>query len=113
MNTIFFVLWSICIISLYVGLAFSEDKNREKSLIGWALTMIGLIFNGLACLVQIDTVLDLILAAICFVLSYTSYKMLKKKQKEFDIKELGIKEMFLRDLREYKFKLDRKNHKIV
>ena len=35
------------------------------------------------------------------------------KKKEFDVKELGIKEIFLRDLKEYKFKLDRKNHKIV
>jgi hypothetical protein len=29
------------------------------------------------------------------------------------MKELGIKESFLKDLKEYKFKLDRKNHKIV
>ena len=48
-----------------------------------------------------------------FGMAYADYRIFKRKQKEFDIKELGIKEKFLRDLSDYKFKLDRKNHKIV
>ena len=50
---------------------------------------------------------------ISFGIAYVDYRIYKRKKKEFDVKELGIKEIFLRDLKEYKFKLDRKNHKIV
>ena len=74
---------------------------------------IGLILNGFSWLVDIDNAFDIIMAIISFGVAYVDYRILKSKQKEFDIKELGIKEKFLRDLSDYKFKLDRKKHKIV
>lgn len=112
MNTIWYILWTIGIVDIYIGAIFSGKSNRQKVLMGWMLMSIGLIFNGVACLVNIG-ISSTIMAVISFVMAYVDYKMFKRKQKEFDIKELGIKEMFLRDLRDYKFKLDRKYHKIV
>jgi len=113
MNTVWWILWTIGIVDIYVGIALAWKSDRKKVLMGWMLMSIGLIFNGVVCLVNIDGISDLIMAVISFVMAYLDYIVFKRKQKEFDIKELGIKEMFLRDLKEYKFKLDRKNHKIV
>lgn len=113
MSTFGWIFWTIGIIDIYIGIGFTWMSDRKKVLMGWMLMSIGLVFNGFACLVDIDSAFDPIMAVISFVMAYVDYRVLKSKQKEFDVKELGIKEMFLRDLREYKFKLDRKNHKIV
>ena len=113
MNTFFLVLWAIGFIDINVGMAFTWKSDREKVLMGWVLMTIGLVFNGFACLVDIDGAFDIIMAIISFGVAYVDYRMFKKTQKKFDIKELGIRDIFLRDLKEYKFKLDRKNHKIV
>ena len=113
MSTIWWIFWTIGIIGIYIGIGFTWMSDRKKVLMGWALMAIGLVFNGLACLADIDGAFDIIMAIISFGMAYVDYRMFKRKQKEFDIKELGIKEMFFRDLREYKFKLDRKYHKIV
>jgi hypothetical protein len=80
---------------------------------GWEFMANGLVFNGLACLADIEGVLDIIMAIISFGMAYVDYRVFKRMQKEPDMKELGIKEEFLKELKEYKFKLDRKNHKIV
>jgi cytochrome bd-type quinol oxidase subunit 1 len=113
MSTIWWILWTIGIVDISIGMIFSLKSNRQKVLMGWMLMSIGLIFNGVACLVNIHCVFEPITAVISFVTAYADYSVFKRKQKEFDIKELGIKEKFLRDLRDYKFKLDKKNHKIV
>lgn len=113
MSTIWCILWTIGIIDIYIGVGLSWKSDRKKVLMGWMLMTIGLVFNGLACLSDIDGAFDIIMAIISFGLAYVDYRMFKRKQKEFDMKELGIKEAFLKDLKEYKFKLDRKNHKIV
>lgn len=76
---------------------------------GWMLMTIGLAFNGFACIVHKHWIMTI----VSFGMAYVDYRMFKRKQKEFDIKELGIKEIFLRDLSDYKFKLDRKYHKII
>ena len=76
---------------------------------GWMLLTIGMIFNGFACIAHKHW----IMAIVNFVIAYVDYRVFKSKQKEFDIKELGIKEKFLRDLQDYKYKLDKKKHKIV
>lgn len=113
MSTVWWILWTIGIIDIYIGMAFTWKSDRKKVLIGWMLMSIGLIFNGVACLVNINSISGSIMAAISFVMAYLDYRVFKRKQKEFGIKELGIKESFLKDLKEYKFKLDRKKHKIV
>ena len=109
MSTIWWIFWTIGIIDIYIGMIFSWKSDRKKVLMGWMLMAIGLIFNGFACIVEAKWIMTI----ISFGMAYVDYRMFKRKQKEFDVKELGIKEMFLRDLREYKFKLDRKNHKII
>ena len=113
MSTVWWILWTIGIVDIYVGIALSWKSDRKKVLMGWALMAIGLVFNGLACLADIDGAFDIIMAIVSFGMAYVDYRMFKRKQKEFDMKELGIKESFLKDLKEYKFKIDRKNHKIV
>jgi len=113
MSTIWWIFWTIGIIGIYIGIGFTWMSDRKKVLMGWILMSIGLVFNGFACLVDIDSAFDPIMAVISFAMAYLDYIMFKRKQKEFDVKELGIKEIFLRDLKEYKFKLDRKNNKIV
>lgn len=113
MSTIWWTFWAIGIFDIYIGMVFSYKSDRKKVLMGWMLMAIGLIFNGFACLVDIVNTFDIIMAIISFGMAYVDYRIFKSKQKEFDIKELGIKEKFLRDLSDYKFKLDRKKHKIV
>lgn len=113
MSTVWWILWTIGIVDIYVGIGFTCMSDRKKVLMGWTLMAIGLVFNGLACLADIDNTFDIIMAIISFGMAYVDYRIFKRKQKEFDIKELWIKEKFLRDLSDYKFKLDRKYHKIV
>ena len=113
MSTIWWIPWTIGIFNIYIGMVFSYKSDRKKVLMGWMLMAIGLIFNGFSCLVDIHNKFDIIMAIISFGMAYVDYIIFKRKQKEFDIKELGIKEKLIRDLSDYKFKLDRKNHKIV
>lgn len=108
MSTIWWILWTIGIIDICIGMAFSWKSDRKKVLMGCMLMVIGLIFNGFACLADIDNTFDIIMAIISFGMAYVDYRVFKRKQKEFDIKGLGMKEKFLRDLSDYKFKLDRK-----
>ena len=110
---IWLIFWTIGFFDIYIGMVFSNKSDRKKVLMGWMLMAIGLIFNGFSCLVDIDNMFNIIMAIISFGIAYVDYIIFKMKQKEFDIKELGIKEKFIRDLSDYKFKLDRKNHKIV
>ena len=105
---IWWIPWTIGIFNIYIGMVFSYKSDRKKVLMGWMLMAIGLIFNGISCLVDIHNKFDIIMAIISFGMAYVDYIIFKMKQKEFDIKELGIKEKFLRDLSDYKFKLDRK-----
>ena len=113
MSTVWWILWTIGVIDICVGIMFTWKSDRKRVLMGWMLMAIGLIFNGFSCLVDIHNKFDIIMAIISFGMAYVDYIIFKRKQKEFDIKELGIEEKFLRDLSDYKFKLDRKNHKIV
>ena len=108
MSMIWLIFWTIGFFDIYIGMVFSNKSDRKKVLMGWMLMAIGLIFNGFSCLVDIDNTFDIIMAIISFGIAYVDYIIFKRKQKEFDIKELGIKEKFLRDLSDYKFKLDRK-----
>ena len=113
MSMIWLILWTIGFFDIYIGMVFSNKSDRKKVLMGWMLMAIGLIFNGFSCLVDIDNTFDIIMAIISFGIAYVDYIIFKMKQKEFDIKELGIKEKFIRDLSDYKFKLDRKKNNIV
>lgn len=109
MSTVWWILWTIGIVDIYIGMIFSWKSDRKKVLMGWMLMTIGLVFNGFACIVYKHWIMTI----VSFGMAYIDYRMFKRKQKEFDIKELGIKEIFLRDLSDYKFKLDRKYHKII
>ena len=113
MSTIWWIPWTIGIFNIYIGMVFSYKSDRKKVLMGWMLMAIGLIFNGFSCLVDIHNKFDIIMAIISFGMAYVDYIIFKMKQKEFDIKELEIKEKFIRDLSDYKFKLDRKKNNIV
>lgn len=113
MSTVWFIIWTIGIVDIFIGAFFCGKLDRKSVLMGWMLMSIGMLFNGVACLVDIDSVFNIVVGVISFFMSYNDYRVFKKKQKEFDIKEIGIKEMFFRDLKEYKIKLDRKNYKIV
>ena len=108
MSMIWLIFWTIGFFDIYIGMVFSNKSDRKKVLMGWMLMAIGLIFNGFSCLVDIDNMFNIIMAIISFGIAYVDYIIFKMKQKEFDIKELGIKEKFIRDLSDYKFKLDRK-----
>ena len=108
MSTVWWILWTIGIVDTSIGVVFSLKSDRKKVLMGGMLMVIGLIFNGFACLADIDNTFDIIMAIISFGMAYVDYRVFKRKQKEFDIKGLGMKEKFLRDLSDYKFKLDRK-----
>ena len=110
---IWLIFWTIGFFDIYIGMVFSNKSDRKKVLMGWMLMAIGLIFNGFSCLVDIDNMFNIIMAIISFGIAYVDYIIFKMKQKEFDIKELGIKEKFIRDLSDYKFKLDRKKNNIV
>jgi hypothetical protein len=48
---------------------------------GWALMAIGLVFNGLAYLADIDGAFDIIMAIVSFGMAYVDYRMFKRKQK--------------------------------
>lgn len=109
MSTVWWILWTIGVIDICVGIMFTWKSDRKRVLMGWILMTIGLVFNGFACIVHKDWIMTI----VSFGTAYVDYRIFKRKQKEFDIKELGIEEKFLRDLSDYKFKLDRKNHKIV
>lgn len=109
MSTFGWIFWTIGFIVIFLGMVLSWKTDRQKVLMGWSLMAIGLIFNGLASIVEAKWIMTI----VSFGVAYVDYRIYKRKKKEFDVKELGIKEMFLRDLREYKFKLDRKYHKIV
>lgn len=113
MSMIWLIFWTIGFFDIYIGMVFSNKSDRKKVLMGWMLMAIGLIFNGFSCLVDIDNMFNIIMAIISFGIAYVDYIIFKMKQKEFDIKELGIKEKFIRDLSDYKFKLDRKKNNIV
>ena len=113
MSMIWLIFWTIGFFDIYIGMVFSYKSDRKKVLMGWMLMAIGLIFNGFSCLVDIDNMFNIIMAIISFGIAYVDYIIFKMKQKEFDIKELGIKEKFIRDLSDYKFKLDRKKNNIV
>lgn len=109
MSTVWWILWTIGIVDTSIGVVFSLKSDRKDVLMGWMLMAIGFVFNGFACIVHTHWIMTI----ASFGMAYADYRIFKRKQKEFDIKELGIKEKFLRDLSDYKFKLDRKNHKIV
>ena len=104
MSTVWWILWTIGIVDIYIGMVFSWKSDRKKVLMGWMLMTIGLVFNGFACMDNKHWIMTI----VSFGMAYVDYRMFKRKQKEFDIKELGIKEKFLRDLSDYRFKLDRK-----
>lgn len=109
MSTVWWILWTIGIINTYIGVVFSLNSDRKDALMGWMLTTIGFAFNGFVYIVHTHWIMTI----VNFGMAYASYRIFKREQKEFDKKELGIKEKFLRDLSDYKFKLDRKKHKIV
>ena len=109
MSTVWWILWTIGVIDICVGIMFTWKPDRKRVLMGWILMTIGLVFNGFACIAHKDWIMTI----VSFGTAYVDYRIFKRKQKEFDIKELGIEGKFLRDLSDYKFKLDRKNHKIV
>lgn len=112
-TTLGWIFWVIGIIGIYLGIYFVWAKkyqnNHRKILMGWLLMIIGLIFNSIAALIEFRW-FAFALSIVAILLDYNVYKT---KKKEFDIKENNIRELFLNEIAEYKYKLDRKNHKIV
>ena len=113
MSTLGWIFWVIGIVDIYLGIYFTWAKkyqnNHRKILMGWLLMIIGLMFNSIAALIEFKGfAFALSIAAI--LLDYSIYKT---KKKEFGIKENNMRELFLNEIAEYKYKLDRKRFKII
>ena len=109
MDAIFWVLWAIGAFDIYYGilLVFSQ-KEKRKILKGWILMIIGVIFNIAACIIDANW-FGLIFNIIALALDYYVYRI---KKKQFELEELGIRELFMRELNEFEFDLNRKRGKI-
>jgi hypothetical protein len=114
---IFWIFWAIGVIDIYLGLYFvwanvwakKYRSNHRKILIGWLLMIIGLMFNSVAALIEFKW-LAFALSIVGILLDYHVYKT---KKKEFGIKENNMRKLFLNEIAEYKYKLDRKRFKII
>ena len=111
-TTLGWVFWAIGIVDIYLGVYFAwaeKYQNHRKVLMGWLLMIIGLMFNSVAALIEFKwLVFALSIVAISF-----DYYVYKTKKKEFGIKENNMRELFLNEIAEYKFKLDRKRFRII
>jgi hypothetical protein len=98
MNTIFWVLWVIGAFGIYYGiyLAFSQKEKREI-LKGWLLMIIGVIFNMAASIIDANW-FALIVCIIALALDYDVYRT---KKKQFELEELGARELFMKELNEF------------
>ena len=112
-TTLGWIFWAIGVIDIYLGLYFVWAKkyrsNHRKILMGWLLMIIGLIFNSIAALIEFKW-LGFALSIVAILLDYEVYKT---KKKEFGVKENNMRELFLNEIAEYKFRLDRKRFKII
>ena len=114
MSTILgWIFWTIGIIDIYLGLYFVWAKkyqnNHRKILMGWLLMIIGLMFNSVAALIEFKW---FVFALSIVAISFDCY-VYKTKKKEFGIKDNNMRELFLNEIAEYKFRLDRKRFKII
>lgn len=112
-TTLGWIFWVIGIVGIYLGLYFIWAKkyqnNHRKILMGWLLMIIGLIFNSIAALIEFKCFV-FVLSIIAILVDYSVYKT---KKKEFGVKENNMRELFLNEIAEYKYKLDRKRFKII
>ena len=110
---IFWIFWAIGVIDIYLGIYFVWAKkyknNHRKILMGWLLMIIGLIFNSVAALIE----LRWFVFALSIVALLLDYHVYKTQKKEFGVKENNMRELFLNEIAEYKYKLDRKRFKII
>jgi len=110
---LYWIFWTIGIVDICLGIYFAEAKkyqnNHRKILMGWLLMIIGLMFNSIAALIEFKW-FGFALSIVAILLDYEAYK---RKKKEFGIKEKNIRELFLNEIAEYKYKLDRKRFKII
>ena len=112
-TTLGWIFWVIGTVDIYLGIYFALAKkyrsNHRKILMGWLLMIIGLIFNSIAALIEFKW-LGFALSIVAILLDYEVYKT---KKKEFGVKENNMRELFLNEIAEYKFRLDRKRFKII
>ena len=112
-TTLGWIFWIIGIVDIYLGayftLAEKYKNNHRKILMGWLLMIIGLMFNSVYALMEFKWfAFALSIAAILL-----DYHIYKTKKKEFGVKENNMRELFLNEIAEYKYKLDRKRFKII
>ena len=112
-TTLGWIFWVIGSVGIYVGIYFAlarrYQNNHRKILMGWLLMIIGLMFNGIAALIEFKWFVFIINVG-AMLLDYNVYRM---KKKEFGVKENNMRELFLNEIAEYKYKLDRKRFKII
>jgi hypothetical protein len=112
-TTLGWIFWVIGSVGIYVGIYFAlarrYQNNHRKILMGWLLMIIGLMFNGIAALIEFKWFVFIINVG-AMLLDYNAYRM---KKKEFGVKESNMRELFLNEIAEYKYKLDRKRFKII
>ena len=112
-TTLGWIFWVIGSVDIYVGIYFAlarrYQNNHRKILMGWLLMIIGLMFNSIAALIEFRW-FAFVLSIVVILLDCSTYKT---KKKEFGIKEKNIRELFLNEIAEYKYKLDRKRFKII
>jgi hypothetical protein len=112
-TTLGWIFWVIGIVDIYLGIYFvwaeKHQDNHRKILMGWLLMIIGLMFNSVAALIEFKW-FAFVLSIVVILLDYHVYKA---KKKEFGVKEKNMRELFLNEIAEYKYKLDRKRFKII
>lgn len=110
-TTLGWIFWTIGIIDIYLGVYFAwaekYQNNHRKILMGWLLMIIGLMFNSVAALIEFRW-FGFALSIAAILLDYEVYKT---KKKEFGMKENNMRELFLNEIAEYKYKLNRKKLK--
>lgn len=103
-TTLGWIFWAIGIINIYLGLYFAWAKkyqdNHKKILMGWLLMIIGLMFNSIAALIEFKW----FVFAFSIVAILLDYSIYRTRKKEFGVKENNMRELFLKEISEYKSK---------
>ena len=106
-TTLGWIFWSIGVVDIYLGIYFVWAKkyknNHRKILMGWLLMIIGLLFNGLSALIEFRW----FAFALSIVVALLDYHVYRTKKKEFGIEKNNMRELFLKEIAEYKYKLNR------
>ena len=81
-------------------MSLTMNVDKKKVVLGLLFMAIGIICNGIGCLLHGRYVL----AAINFVIGVFDLNMYSERKKEYELDNLNTKEMFLNELNKYKKK---------